>query len=410
MQENNPTPKLELIKNSSKFKMVIPPAVEEKIRLACASVPNLEWSGVLYFKYRGSFENNDLLVTCKDILLMDIGTAAYTEWSADVDVISYMAENDLLDCQMGIIHSHNTMPTFFSGTDTSTLLQEGQDRHNIVSLIVNNEGKYSAAITRLVTTQAHVKEKGKYHLFGEGIKTYEDEYETDDKYVEYFMFDIVRKEPNKLFGFIDRLKEVMTKKRTTVTATQSGGYGSGYYGSPYGGTYGGGAALNKGQQTPAVKPMVQPVPVTPVAKPVVTAPTAQKPKGQTQFNQFNSVDVQPKDDFDEFIDGLVLQLITGNIFSAIENVMDIETYAKDAMFDMYKQRFGTDVDNKSDFDAWIDNLIDFIICRSVHPEVENYSPGDQTDIIAKAVAERLEAIPTRNIYLTTIIEHIKDYL
>lgn len=109
MQENIQTPKLELIKNSRTFKMIIPPAVEEKIRLACASVPNLEWSGVLFFKYKGSFENDDLLVTCKDILLMDIGTASYTEWAADADVISYMAENNLLDCQMGIVHSHNNM-------------------------------------------------------------------------------------------------------------------------------------------------------------------------------------------------------------------------------------------------------------------------------------------------------------
>jgi len=72
MQENIQTPKLELIKNSRTFKMVIPPAVEEKIRLACASVPNLEWSGVLFFKYKGSFENDDLLVTCKDIHLLPI--------------------------------------------------------------------------------------------------------------------------------------------------------------------------------------------------------------------------------------------------------------------------------------------------------------------------------------------------
>lgn len=111
MQEINqtPAPKLELIKNSRKFKMVIPPYVEERIRIACASVPNLEWSGVLFFKYKGNFEDGNLQVVCKDILLMDVGSAAYTEWSADAEVISYMAENDLLDCQMGIIHSHNTM-------------------------------------------------------------------------------------------------------------------------------------------------------------------------------------------------------------------------------------------------------------------------------------------------------------
>lgn len=413
MQENIQTPKLELIKNSRTFKMVIPPAVEEKIRLACASVPNLEWSGVLFFKYRGSFENGDLLVTCKDILLMDIGTASYTEWAADADVISYMAENNLLDCQMGIIHSHNTMHTFFSGTDTATLLQEGQNRNNIVSLIVNNDGKYSAAITRLVTTEAHVKETGQYHLFGDGIQTYEDEYDTEDQYVEYFMFDIVRKEPNKLFSFIDRLKQVMTKKRTTVTATQSGGYGygPGYYGGGYG-MYGGGqAAINKGSQTHANMPVTKPVaPIVPAAKSTVVTPAVKPAEEKSLFNQFNPMDAQPEDDFDEFIDGLTLQIISSDIFAAIENIMDIDTYAKEAMFDLYKERFGEDVSDKSEFVFWIDNVIDFILCHSIHPEVEGYAPGDQTEIIAKAVLERLKKIPTKNIYLTTIIKHVKDYL
>lgn len=413
MQENIQIPKLELIKNSRTFKMVIPPAVEEKIRLACASVPNLEWSGVLFFKYRGSFETGDFLVTCEDILLMDIGTATYTEWTADADVISYMAENNLLDCQMGIIHSHNTMHTFFSGTDTATLLQEGQDRNNIVSLIVNNDGKYSAAITRLVTTEAQVKEIGQYHLFSDGVQTYEDEYDTEDRYVEYFMFDIIRKEPNKLFSFIDRLKQVMTKKHTTVTATQSSGYGygSGHYGGDYG-MYGRGqVVINKGPQAHDNMPVTKPVaPTVSAAEPTVVNPTVKPAEGENLFSQFNPIDTQPKDDFDEFIDGLTLQIISSNIFAAIENIMDIDTYAKEAMFDMYKERFGEDVSDKSEFVFWVDNVIDFILCHSTHPEVEGYAPGDQTEIIAKAVLERLKEIPTKNIYLTTIIKHIKDYL
>ena len=65
------------------------------------------------------------------------------------DVVSYMANNsELLDCQMGLIHSHNNMSTFFSGTDIRTLEEEGLDRNHFVSLIVNNQGSYTAAITR----------------------------------------------------------------------------------------------------------------------------------------------------------------------------------------------------------------------------------------------------------------------
>lgn len=44
----------------------------------------------------------------------------------------------------------NTM-TFFSSTDDSTLVEEGKDRNFFVSLIVNNAGTYTAAVTRKST-------------------------------------------------------------------------------------------------------------------------------------------------------------------------------------------------------------------------------------------------------------------
>ena len=40
-----------------------------------------------------------------------------------------------------------TKMTFFSGTDLNTLQEEGSDMNNFLSLIVNNAGQYTAAIT-----------------------------------------------------------------------------------------------------------------------------------------------------------------------------------------------------------------------------------------------------------------------
>lgn len=417
MQGNNQlvVPKLELIKNSRKFKMVIPSYVEERIRLACASVPNLEWSGVLFFKYKGNFEDGNLQVVCKDILLMDVGSAAYTEWAADAEVISYMAENDLLDCQMGIIHSHNTMATFFSGTDTGTLLQEGQDRNNIVSLIVNNDGTYSAAVTRHVFTEAKVHEKGTYQLFGDGEQSYEEDYEIEDEYIEYFMFDIVRKEPNRLFSFIDRLKEVMTKKRTTVVASQpSSGYGYGGYGyGGYGGYHGPASpAQPKGTiVNPTVPASKSAAPSTPVKGAVSSGspkPTTAAPSGK--FNQFNPVEPAVKDDFETYIEGLALQIVTGNVFADVEGVMDLKVFCKDAMVDMYKKRFGDDVSSKSSFASWVDNLIDFLVWDADHPELDGFSFSDKGELVAKELVTLLEAIPTKNIYLNLIIDRLKSYV
>ena len=76
-------------------------------------------------------------------------------------------ENNLVGAQTGLIHSHHSMATFFSRTDTSTLQSEGNEQNNFVSLIVNNAGKYSAAITRKVQIERKVKENACYSLFGE---------------------------------------------------------------------------------------------------------------------------------------------------------------------------------------------------------------------------------------------------
>lgn len=96
------------------YKLVIPAEVERKIRFACQRVWNTEWSGTLFFTHEGSFENNDLVIRCVDIYIMDIGTKAYTEFDMNPDVIAYMCEHsELLDCQMGLIHSHNNMSKEF---------------------------------------------------------------------------------------------------------------------------------------------------------------------------------------------------------------------------------------------------------------------------------------------------------
>ena len=103
--------KLPLIKSSKSYKIVIPKEVERKIRHLCSVVHDVEWSGVLFYRYTGSFENDNFEVTCVDILPMDIGSSAYTEFDESPDVITYRIDNDLLDENImeGLIHSHNNM-------------------------------------------------------------------------------------------------------------------------------------------------------------------------------------------------------------------------------------------------------------------------------------------------------------
>ena len=160
-----------LFNNKEVPTLIIPKNVEKKIRLLCALSPNLEWSGILFYSVEGTFEDSNLVMTCRDILVLDQGNAGETEIDMNTtDVAAYLAQNiELLDCYQGLIHSHHKMDTFFSGTDQNTLLQEGTNRNNFLSLIVNNNGKYTAGITRKVvktiTNWVDSKEEKSYQFF-----------------------------------------------------------------------------------------------------------------------------------------------------------------------------------------------------------------------------------------------------
>lgn len=131
----------------------IPSDVEYKIRILCAMSPDLEWSGILFYNISGSFDSG-ITVTCKDIFVMDSGSYGETEFDwASPDIAAYVAENPgCMECYQGLIHSHHNMKAFFSGQDIHTLGQIGSKAPVFVSLIVNNAGKYAAAVTRRVKT------------------------------------------------------------------------------------------------------------------------------------------------------------------------------------------------------------------------------------------------------------------
>lgn len=213
-----------LLKMSDTFKMVIPLEVETKIRYLQQKFPSTEWSGVLFFNYQGNFKDKNLTIICKDIFPMDLGDAAYTAFFMSPEVTSYMADNELFECDLGLIHSHHKMATFFSSTDQNTLRSEGNDRNCFVSLIVNNAGEYSAAITRKVVSERsvtiqHIKDT--YEFFGEG-SVEGDNVETEqhackDTIIQYFMLDIEKPEVANPFAYLDkRFEDIAQDKKNTV--------------------------------------------------------------------------------------------------------------------------------------------------------------------------------------------------
>lgn len=212
------------MKGSSTYKLIIPENVEEKIRYLLRKFPSTEWSGVLFVTHQGTFENKDLVITCKDIYPMDLGNATFTEFKMSEDVAAYMSENiELFDCDLQLVHSHHQMSTQPSGTDLNTLKEEGNERNCFVSLIVNNAGKYYAAITRKVQTKSEVTVKKlgtSYEFFGDGSKELEHKDEVTTKVIEkevieYFDLEVERHEVSNSLAYLDdRFDEIIERKAT----------------------------------------------------------------------------------------------------------------------------------------------------------------------------------------------------
>lgn len=113
MEEKKEIMRLELVHQQTTYKMVVTQELEKKIRLLCREIHNVEWSGVLFYKVSGKFEDNTLTVTCIDLFQMDEGTGGYTEYDMNSDVATYMVDHpELLEegIYQGLIHSHNNMP------------------------------------------------------------------------------------------------------------------------------------------------------------------------------------------------------------------------------------------------------------------------------------------------------------
>ena len=379
------------------YKLIIPAEVERKIRFACQKVWSTEWSGTLFFTHEGSFENNDLVIRCVDIYIMDIGTQAYTEFDMNPDVIAYMCENpELLDCQMGLIHSHNNMSTFFSGTDTATLKEEGRDRNNFVSLIVNNAGSYTAAITRRIKSK-QVKESVSYEFFGDGEKHDTKEYVSDADEIEWFYLKIEKEGENYSFpDMAARLEEIKQAKAERAKKVQTPVYQGGYkpvIANSYGTKVGSANLVKKG-----------------VNKPKVTQPTL-----------FDNADDLPFDDnynlpygqvtFDKVtLKSLVLQLITGSIIISNDSKIDITKWAK-SMPALYEKRFGKGEEGMKNFKMWADTYAEYLTWYVTDEKLEELG-FDETEICAICAHDMIEELTKlpENDYIKGYIDALQKYL
>lgn len=394
-----PTKVIILVQKSGtyNYKLIIPAEVERKIRFACQKVWSTEWSGTLFFTHEGSFENNDLVIKCVDIYIMDIGTQAYTEFDMNPDVIAYMCENpELLDCQMGLIHSHNNMSTFFSGTDTATLKEEGRDRNNFVSLIVNNAGTYTAAITRRVKSK-QVKESVSYEFFGDGERHDTKEYVSDADEIEWFYLKIEKEGENYSFpDMAARLEEIKQAKAERAKKVQSPVYQGGY------------------------KPVIANSYGTKAGPANLVKKEADKAK-VTQPTLFDNVDDLPFEDgydipygqvtFDKTtLKSLVLQLITGSIIISNDSKIDITKWSK-SMPALYEKRFGKGKVGMDNFKMWAETYTEYLTWYITDEKLEELG-FDETEICAICAYDMIEELTKlpENDYIKGYIDALQKYL
>lgn len=380
------------------YKLIIPEEVEKKIRFTCQKVWDTEWSGTLFFTHEGSFENNDLVIKCVDIYIMDIGTQAYTEFDMNPDVIAYMCNNpELLDCQIGLIHSHAALSTFFSSTDIATLKEEGKDRNNFVSLIVNNAGTYTAAITRRVKTK-QVRESVSYEFFGDGEKSDIKEFTSNVDEIEWFYLKIEKEGENYSFPNIDtRLEEIKRQKAEKVKKA-------------------------KKVNTTILK-YVNQYSNIPISHPV----NANENKVKQEYTQrtlfddinesrypfedldtvipYDNVNVNPKT-----IESLIKQLITCSIIIPNESKIDINKWVENMPI-LYEKRFGKGDVGMKNFREWADIYTEFLTWNIEDTDLISmkFNQTDIQSIYAHNLIEALTKLP-ENDYIKVYINELEKYL
>ena len=377
------------VKGSYNYKLIIPKKVEDKIRYTCRQVWNTEWSGVLFFKYEGSFDNDDLTIICEDICIMDIGNSTYTEFDMNPYVISYMTDNDLLDCQVGLVHSHQNLATFFSGTDLETLRVEGNDRNNFVSLIVNNAGTYTAAITRKVKSRS-IKEELSYEFFGNGEVQSTEEYVDESVKIEYFNLKIEKEGEVLEFNNIkDRLEEIKKQKEEESKKVKMPSYSPSYGASSNFGSFNKDSKIEIPKSIPKQQSLFE---------------TQELPDDNMQIPYGKNV-------FDKkMLDQIITQLITCNVLILDTNKVDLNRWVA-SMPNIYEKRFGKGKEGLKNFKSWAGSFVEYLMWNipSEELEKEGFVDVEISALLANDLIVALNKFPT-NKYLDIYIETLNDYV
>lgn len=266
--------------------------------------------------------------------------------------------------------------TFFSGTDIATLKEEGRDRNHFVSLIVNNAGSYTAAITREVKSKRVVNETFSYESFEGVLVEATDNWEEEVEEIQYFHLDITKEGNNYSFSDVDaRLAEIKKAKEAKAKIQPyQGSYGKGYAGSI------------KYQETLPTTPktVVQPTLPFPATE-IESAPPFEPVDGVVDDQD---VKADPK-----LIHSLCLQLLTGSVMIPNESKIDIKRWVN-SMKSVIERRFGTGTEGLKIYQSFVESMVEFLVWNTQDPALVNIIDGDyMMTVIAADMLEYIGTLP-----------------
>lgn len=278
------------------------------------------------------------------------------------------------------------MASFFSGTDTATLREEGRDRNNFVSLIVNNAGNYTAAITRRVKSK-QVKEDVSYEFFGEGEKHDTKEYVSNVDEIEYFYLKVEKENENYSFpDMAARLEEIKRTKEEKAKKSQVFTCQNEY------------------------KPITNNLISKEITRPKIIQPTLFDNIDDLQFDGCSNIPYGQMLFNKDIIKSLVLQLITGSIIVSNENKIDVIKWIK-SMPVIYEKRFGKGDGGMSNFMTWADTYVEYLVWNTIDDELEKagLDSAEICAICAHDIIEELNKLP-KNDYIEGYVDTLEKYL
>ena len=235
METKFSTPKMKEITLAAKATLKLTKGLLDQIDYLHNKVGNVEWCGILFYEQlEGELKDPaNLVIEARDIYLMDIGSHSYTAGSINGDNVIQMYESipNADRMRQGLIHTHHTMTTFFSGTDMDELHDNTELHNYYVSLIVNLKGEYTAMLSYIATVNGTSTMTFKNSDDTEITTNFKP---TEEKYLICVKLNIEKEaRPIDLSStFQDRFSSVKQEKEKKVVSTSTygtyGGYAAGY--------------------------------------------------------------------------------------------------------------------------------------------------------------------------------------